>query len=81
MGQGVSAQILYVHALFWLGGHKQWRILRIIRAGIGVFSLFGLIKVMFVPKTSDTTATSLHQTPKENQEIATLYNAILHYFV
>ena len=37
---------------------------RIIRAGIGVFSLFGLTKVMFVPKTSDTTAPSLHPTPE-----------------
>ena len=34
----------------------------IILAGTGVFILFGLTKVMFMPKTSDTTAPSLHPT-------------------
>ena len=48
---------------------------RIIRAGIGVFSLFCLTKVMFVPKTSDTIDPSLHPTPKENKEIATPWMA------
>ena len=54
---------------------------RIIRAGIGVFWLWGLTKVMFVSNISDTTTPSLPPTPlEENTEIATLYDTIWHYF-
>ena len=49
---------------------------RTIRAGIGVFCLLGLIKLMFVADISDTTTLSLPPTPKENTEIATLYDTM-----
>ena len=53
---------------------------RIIRAGIGVFSLFGLTKVMFVPKTSDTTPPPPCIQPLKNKEIATLHDTVRHHF-
>ena len=49
---------------------------RIIRAGIGVFCLLGLTRVMFVSNMSDTTTSSLPPTPTENIEFATLYDTM-----
>ena len=50
----------------------------IIRAGIGVFSLFSLTKVVSVPKTSDATAPSLHPTLKKTKN-RRHYDTIWHY--
>ena len=47
----------------------------IIRAGIGVFSLFGLTKSCPFPKLRTQPPLLFIQPPKENTEIATLYVA------
>ena len=58
---------------------------RIIRAGIGVFCLWGLTKVMFMSNISDTNTPSLPPTPQGNTQksrrYTTLCDTILHDFV